>query len=78
MSFMPEPAVKTDHHIFVHRHLQRRFDRHRKRIDNHKQKGPAFAAAVLALEQQLFGEEVLPSSEKAPVATSSMTPNAPK
>lgn len=41
--------------VILHRHMQRRFDKHRDAIERHKQKGGAFARAVEDLEKRLFG-----------------------
>jgi len=43
--------------MISHRHMQRRFNKHRDKLDRHRAKGPMFAAAIDELEKQLFGEE---------------------
>ena len=39
----------------VHRHMQRKFDKHRDKLEKHKEKGPLFRQAVEELERKLFG-----------------------
>lgn len=43
--------------MITHRHMQRRFNKHRDKFDKHRAKGPQFAGAIDYLEKQLFGEE---------------------
>lgn len=54
---MADSHIRADVHrrAIVHRHLQHQFDKHRAKLDKHKGKGPAFRAAVEALEKKLFG-----------------------
>jgi hypothetical protein len=70
------PDVKSSH-VIVHRHRQRMFDKHRDKIEAHKKKGPAFAAAIEALENQLQEVSCQPAKRKGrSVATPSMTSSA--
>lgn len=51
--------------IIAHRLLQRRFEQHRARLERHKDKGPAFRAAVEDLEKRLFKEVSCPENQSA-------------
>lgn len=57
---MPGSAYST---AIVRRQMQRRFNLHRGKLDAHRNRGPAFAAAVEALEKALF---IPPADEEAP------------
>jgi len=50
-------SESTPSQMISHRHMQRRFNKHRDKLDRHRAKGPMFAAAIDELEKQLFGEE---------------------
>jgi hypothetical protein len=54
---MSDSQDKANAHraLIIHRHLQRKFDLHREKLEAHKGKGAAFRAAVEELEKKLFG-----------------------
>lgn len=56
MSTIPK-SESTPSQMITHRHMQRRFNKHRDKFDKHRAKGPQFAAAIDDLEKKLFGEE---------------------
>lgn len=43
--------------MIAHRHMQRKFDKHRAKFDKHRAKGPMFAQAIDDLERRLFGKD---------------------
>ena len=42
--------------VLIHRLMQRKFDKHRDKLEKHKEKGGPFKAAVEDLERKLFGD----------------------
>lgn len=57
----------------VHSRMQQRFNSLRAKLDAHRNRGPAFAAAVDELEKKLFKEVPCPEGENSPSADSPST-----
>lgn len=56
MNTIPKSQA-THAQVLIHRHMQRKFLKHRHKFAKHRAKGPAFAARLDELEAKLFGPE---------------------